>query len=381
MIKIALLALFLLFACPSFAEPRVVIEDPVYDELEGTDLILALIRDGRLREANGLTREREAAARPQESATLLRVRGDLYRAEENWSKAQQAYVRLLQAKELQSQSDLKSRIFESLAQVEYKLNNSKACAEAFAKTRHVLAEDQILLRSRCEFAAGLWQQSWTTLQALAKDSRAGEREKIVLLIRLGLYQQAELTTLQFLKDRPLATDHLGLIEIFAAEDRRDEAFRLLEIARLRFPTNDEVLVAWAQLAHQKGLAMGTAEAFSAAADANPKYHFHAAELFRQLGRADRSLRHALQIRDPLQKLKHKVALAVDQGRFEEIASLEGSILRSELSREDEVNYAVAYALQKRGDSQKAKKFLAFIQGPAFIAKAEALKSSMQVQVR
>lgn len=356
------------------AQGRVIIEEPVYDEYEGLELVEALIRDTRLSEAKGLLHQEESSRPP--SLFLLRLKADLAKAEENWSQAATSYREILERLPRTGEVLLRNRAYESLAEVEFRRQNAKACAESFALVQGKLSENSQLLRSRCEFQIGLWEKAWLSLQQFP-DGPTKDREMLQRYLDMGLFHAAENFVWRRLLNSKSETEHLTLAEILLSHGANEESLRILEMARTRFPLSDEVLVAWAQLAHQKGLAFATAEAFAQASSRNPKYHFHAAELFRQIGRSERSLFHSVQIRDPEQKLKHKVALAVDRGRFEEIASLAGPISRSKLNEDEEIRYAVAFSLVRRGAHQDAEKWLGRISSPAFLPKATALRESLE----
>lgn len=351
---------------------KVVVDDPVYDEYEGDALILALVRDGRLVEARGLLNQRPRKDKDQEQ---LRLQAEIDFAGEDWKAAITNLRQILEAKNPAWDALTISKLREKLAVSLSQTDQAKACALSFDQVTHKLSSDRIVIQTRCLVGASRPNDAWNLL-AKSDVSPILEREKVDLLLKWSLDSVAEDLVLSKIQQNISVTEILQWAELFAGRGKNKPALRILEIARLKAPTQPEVLVAWAQLAHASRFQLATAEAFSLAAASDPKYHFHAAELFRQSGWKSRAFSHAIQIVDGDQKLKHKVALAVDENDYEEISSLAGPIQRSSLLKDDEVKYALGYALLRRGDNTQAIGILQKITNVSLSMKAEALRQSL-----
>lgn len=355
------------FASVGLAAVKVEPIDPSYDEYEGFELAGVLLENGQHEKAYSVLSG--VSEKEKKSAIFFQLTADYFFQIGQFEKARENYLNALSSE--RSDPRDKTLIWPKLAETYFNLKKHQLCAEAFRHSQ-VMVDRHAVMHSRCEFQMGNWRESWQVLQG--KVSIGVVREKITLLLKIHLDREAETRAFESMGREDLSsTDGLGVVDIFLENKRMNSAFRLLEVMRWKFPGNSEVLLAWAQLAYQRGLTLQTAEAFSLAAVGQPKYFYAATELFRQLGRGARSAFLSQFIQDDTERLKAQVAMAVDKSRYVDIATLEGPISRTHLYKDDEVNYALAYSMMKRSDFGSSVKYLDRIQKPEMLTRVLALR--------
>jgi hypothetical protein len=153
---------------------------------------------------------------------------------------------------------------------------------------------------------------------------------------------------------------------------REESLLALETARLRFPKDQDLLVAIAPRYFARGLKRATAEAFSLAALRDPKFAEHAAETLRQSGSQQRSRYFNIFIPGEKERVRQKLALAVEGSRWDLVASMDSLVRRTSLVHDDEVSYALGYSLLRGGEKERARSYLESVRAPGQLAKVSAL---------
>jgi hypothetical protein len=110
----------------------------------------------------------------------------------------------------------------------------------------------------------------------------------------------------------------------------------------------------------------------------PERALDAAELYRRAGAFDRALRMNARVPEAKPKLRQRVGLLVELGRFEEVAALGERVLRAGLASDDTVAYAMAFSAWQVGDFKDAEAWLGRITKAELFEKAAALRKSMAV---
>jgi thioredoxin-like negative regulator of GroEL len=365
----ALLLSILLFATSAQA----FVKDPVYDDLEGYELIQVLIRDGKLDLAwEELKQNKIKNTDPGKYQLLM---GKYYVGKNEWAKALTHFQKAQKQANIQNEADLQT------ARTQFQLKDFAQCQELYNKktTEVLLLENDFILKAQCEHKSKLPQKSWMTLlQGKEKfPSFSIERELISLKATLGMNHEALTDALEWLHGKNvMSSQFMNLAEIFHSQGREEEALMVLEAGRAREPMNAEINLTLSQMYFQKNLLRASAEGFARAAESDNKYYYHAAELHRQLGDVQRSSYYNIYIEDPKEKLKQRIAGLVDIGNFPLIASLESIIQRSELSKDDEIRYALAYSLVREGQIEMPLKYLSQITKPELIEKTTVLRKTL-----
>lgn len=153
--------------------------------------------------------------------------------------------------------------------------------------------------------------------------------------------------------------------------------RFLEAARLKFPASENVVKVLAATYLEQGQPLAAGELMYRASLSNPALKPEAAELFRRAKLYARALAVNAEIGDQSLKLKQRLGILVELGRYAEVRGMEGALTRTRLLDEEEVRYALAYALYKEGDFAAAEGHLAKLSKPDLFRKATELRQSMQ----
>lgn len=349
------------------------VKDPIYDDLEGYDLISALINDGKLELAWGeLKLSKNKSTDPARYHLLL---GRYHSAKSEWGKAIDNFSKAQKNPKTKDNADLQS------ARAHFQVKKYSTCQSLYEKTsvEPLMLESDWILRAQCEFKNKASSAAWSTLtRARVKfASFAVEREWIELQMALQMKHMALTTSLDWLHGKSvMPSQFMNLAEIFHAQGNLDEALTILEAGRAQNPMHVDMNLTLSQIYFQKGLLRSSAEGFARAAEKDGKYHYHAAELQRQLGNMELSRYQNIYITDPKEKLKQKIAAFVDAGNFPMIASLENIIQRSELSKDDEIRYALAYSLVREGQIDQPLQYLSQITKPELIEKTTVLRKTL-----
>jgi hypothetical protein len=93
---------------------------------------------------------------------------------------------------------------------------------------------------------------------------------------------------------------------------------------------------------------------------HPQYHLEAAELYKQARRVDRALRINARVIDQKAKLKQRLSLMLAADHFERIAAMAPVLSRLNLLEDEDIRYALAFALFNTGQLEAAERHLASI---------------------
>lgn len=353
----------------SFAE----VKDPIYDELEGLDLIEALVRDNKLNLA-----EEEFRKTHTRSARSYFLKGRLRYAQEKWAEAAGEFA---SAAHFESDSELKNSISLFHAMSFSRRQMWRECRDRFSQVdrRSMNLESQVLARAVCEKSSGDFSQAWQTLAWAQSqwNSFSVKNEEIQLLLDLKLAHQAQSSAFDWFRAHAgLPSQYQSAAEIFFQRGESEAALGLLELGRLAHPINVDLNLALAQIYFQKNNYGASAEGFVLASLNDNKYSFHAAETYRQMRWFQRSQFWNQFIVDPKEKLKQTMALYIDQAQYPKISALENIIMRSELHKDDELRYALAYSMALNGDVDVPLKYLASIQKPELLEKSSLLRKAL-----
>ena len=276
-----------------------------------------------------------------------------------------------------------SEIHLSRARCAYGAKQCETVLSAFelAGEKSLSDADFFVMRAECA-----WQldRRGDSLQILAEgqrafpDRRGFGRQRIQRLLDLGLYSRAAEVGSEFLQSaEKSADDVLFLAEALLRSGQSKKAIPVLEKARLEFPQEVRFTV---QLAHAWMSAHSPITAgnlFLEASLRDESYARDAAEVFRENGLLHRALRANARILDQKVKLKQRVAILIDLERFEAVSALEPRLSRMELLDDNqELRYALAYALFQVGEHRRAEGHLQKLTEPALFARAGSLRKAM-----
>ncbi len=204
------------------------------------------------------------------------------------------------------------------------------------------------------------------------------RREVFFLMELGLYQEAADRGQQYLKiAEGKEEDFVAIGNALKRARQFDSALVFLESARLKFPASENVVKVLAATYLEAGKPLAAGELMYRASLSNPALKPEAAELLRRAGLHARALAVNAEIADQKLKLKQRLGILVELGRFAEVSGMEDALLRTRLIDEEDVRYALAYALYKEGEFERSEGHLAKLTKPDLFRKATELRQSMQ----
>lgn len=204
------------------------------------------------------------------------------------------------------------------------------------------------------------------------------RRKVFFLMDMGLFKEAAEQGRDFLaRSEGKLEDYVALGNAMRASGELDEAAKLLELAKLRFPADVGVKKVLANTYMDKRQLNSAADLVLEAALLEPALVSEAAELYRRAGRLNRALLLNGQISDQEVKLKQRLALHLELQQFARAAAMETSLRRLGVLEDQDIRYAIAYAQFKTGNFDAAEKHLQTLTRPDLFRKATQLRSAIQ----
>jgi len=205
-----------------------------------------------------------------------------------------------------------------------------------------------------------------------------QRRKVFFLMDLGLFQEAAAQGAVYLeRSEGKLEDYVALGNAMRASGQLDEAAHLLELAKLRFPTDTSVKKVLANTYMDRNELNAAADLVLEASLFDPVLVSEAAELYRRAGRPQRALMLNGQVQNQETKLKQRLALFLETRQFAQAASMDDELRRVGLIGDEDIRYALAYAFFKTGDFAAAELQLQQLTRPDLFRKAAELRSAMQ----
>lgn len=203
------------------------------------------------------------------------------------------------------------------------------------------------------------------------------RRQVFYLIEAGLYQEASTVAREFVRRDDVGPDDYAAIgSALRRAKSLDEAKKLLESARLRWPDNDNLSKALAQVYLEARMELAAAQILSDVAERDPALLPEVAELYRRAGFPMRALALNQRVGDSSKKLKQRVGILAELRRYEQIVAMGDALARARLLDDEDVRYALAYATFRGGDFDGAEKHLSALRRPDLFRKATELRKIM-----
>lgn len=338
-------------------------------------LATVLLRDGHVDRADRVLEQVETEAPAFDRARFETLRGLVRERQGRWAEALTAFDAAVaaggEAPTLQAHR----------AQCAFRLDDCPTTLSALdaageAGRGH---PDLFTMRASCQWRAERPEAAFAALDEGVRAfprNRAFARTRVVWLLELGLHQAA-IEAGRAASDGSLE-DALFLAEALIHGGRPGEARTILEAARLRH--GDADLRLRLQLAHAwlgSGHPVAAARHFEQAALLDPTHARDAAEVYREHGMPGRALALNARVRDPVAKLRQRVALLIDLERYEGVTALEPRLERLGLLEQDEaLRYALAFAWYRAGEPRRAEAHLRRLTDAALFDKAAGLRAAM-----
>lgn len=275
-------------------------------------------------------------------------------------------------------------IFIYLAQVYFGLKDYQRTIDAIGKAGSQVNKDAALLSLKAESYWHLKEtdEAINTLndgqKAFPADFRFLKR-KVFYFVELGLYQEAVRLGREYLqRSKATATDYIALGNALRLSKEYQEALNILEIARLQFPHDEMVAKLLAHTYLDQGKLNSAAFILEQAGLLNPNLQAEAAEIYRRAGRFHKALTLNESISDQKVKFKQRLSILLALKQFERAANMESSLYRTGLLEDQDVRYALAYALFSSGRFPEANKHLDHLKNAELFRKGTELRRLMEV---
>lgn len=275
-------------------------------------------------------------------------------------------------------------VFVFLAQARFALEDFAGTLEALDAAGETADELQgsYLIRAQCHWRMDDRVGAWLALdQGLARYPGQIElmRHRVMLLMEMGLYLQALQDGQELLShEQAGADDHVAIAEALRRGNQIEKAIVVLEVARLRYPHSETILRQLAQTYLDHGWPLTAAQLMHEAATENPALKADVAELYRQAGKLILALHVNAQVEDQVVKVRQRLGILIELGRFEQAVALEPRLSRLGLFEEEAIRYAFAYSLYRVGDLTEAEAYLKGIADPLFYEKSISLLKAIEV---
>ncbi|MEX0916433.1 MAG: hypothetical protein WDZ60_11090, partial [Wenzhouxiangellaceae bacterium] len=236
-------------------------------------------------------------------------------------------------------------------------------AQAYWELENYRAAWDVLARGRAEFP-----------------DRAGDfaRRQVFLLVDQGLYQEAADQGLRFLESGLASGDDAVAIGNALRETGQyRQAAVLLEKARLSAPENVMLGKVLSHVYLDQGSTLAAADVMRTAALYDAELTADAAELYKRSGWLIQALSLNARVIDQPKKLKQRLAILLELKRFEQAAGMEQDLVRVGLLSDEDIRYALAYALFKAGDFVRAEGHLQQLSRSDLFRRAVELRRAME----
>jgi tetratricopeptide (TPR) repeat protein len=361
----------------AMAASPVALAEKADDEVDFLALAALMLRDGNIDRAVTALDQFDQTA---EEADLVRYHTLRGMAHMRRNELEPARDSLLQAA---AAGEAESVVYVYLAQVNYKLEDYRAAIEALDNAGAAVERVPSVYHMRAQ-AHWLLEEAVMALATLDQaaqifpDDSSFQRRKLFYLIDLGLYKQAVEEGRVYLENSAAGLeDYVALGNALRASGELDEAAAFLEEAQLRFPASPDVKKVLAHVYIEREQMSAAADILYKAALLEPDLMGEAAELYRRAGQTYRALTLNSQLTDQTEKYRQRLALYLQLGSFEQAAAMEIPLRRIGMLADEDLRYAIAYALFKTGEFDAAEEHLSALNRPDLFRKAAELRRAIQ----
>jgi uncharacterized protein HemY len=268
---------------PAFAGPRKSTkkfdeDDPLAKAKNLLNVATLLLRDGHLDRAAGVISEIDIQVKGLDLARYHTLSGLIALKRHDFKMA----ARQLALSIKHGQKDKNAYLL--LAQARFGLKDFRGTLDALAHTGELGKSYAgiFLMKAQCHWRLRDRENAWRALRDGIRrfpKSRELVRQKILLMVDLGLYQQATTLGLNYLaRGKAKADDYVAIAEALRRGKQHKKSILILEQAKLQHPQSDLILKQLARSYLDDGKPLAAAELLARAAHRKP-------EISRRGGRA------------------------------------------------------------------------------------------------
>lgn len=347
------------------------------DKVDFLALAALMLRDGNIDRAIIALDQVDVTAEDIDRVRYYTLRGMAHMRRNDLKPARDALLKAIDS------GEAGAVVFVYLAQVNYRLEDYRATIDALDRAGDALARVPSAYHMKAQ-SYWLLEEPVMALATLEQGARVFPddpnfiRRKVFYLVDLGLYKAAVEQGRRYLeRSAGKLEDYVALGNALRASGELDEAARFLEEAQLIFPGSADVKKVLAHVYIERGELSAAADLLYKSALLDPTLMAEAAELYRRAGQTHRALTINSSLRDQPEKLRQRLALYLELGNYEQAAAMELPLRRVGLLENEDLRYALAYALFKTGDFSAAENHLAALTRPDLFRKAAELRRAIQ----
>jgi len=205
-----------------------------------------------------------------------------------------------------------------------------------------------------------------------------ERQRLLVLIELGLFQRARTAARSFFERRQTQPqDWIALAQAMSESGQHDQAVLLLEEANFRFPGVPEVRSQLAAVYLNQERPVTAAEVLRPLAWTDAEKSIFAAELYKRGGQYERAIGMNQRALNQKEKFRQRLSILLDQEKFELAANLYPRLARLGLLEEQPILYALAFAFFQTREFDKAERLLSQITDPELFRQGIAIRQAIE----
>lgn len=275
-------------------------------------------------------------------------------------------------------------IFVYLAQIHYSLKEYPATIQAVKNSSGHIQKNPSLtfLKAQSHWHLKQADEAINTLnkgQSFFPDNFRFLKRQVLYLVQLGLYQEAVRLGRKYLDvSKATVEDYVAFGNALRLSKKFEEASNILEIARLQFPDNEIIAKLLAHTYLDQDKLNSAAFILEQAALINSDLLSEASEIYRRAGRLHKALTLNTGIRDQKVKFKQRLSILLALKQFERAANMESSLYRAGLLADQNIRYALAYALFSSRRFSAAEKHLHHLKDAALFRKGTELRRLMAI---
>ena len=365
-----LLVLALLGAAPVQADSKA-------EDVDYLALAALMLRDGNIDRAIVALDQVDAGAEGIDLVRYYTLRGMAHMRRNEFEPARDALNQAVAA------GEASAIVHVYLAQVNFELKDYAATIESLDRAGAAVARVPSVyhMRAQCYWLLDDPVMALATLDQAAvvfPEDSTFVRRKVFYLVDLGLFKEAVVEGRQYLEGSAgRLEDYVALGNALRSSGELEEAAHFLERAQLLYPESTDIKKVLAHVYIQRDEMTAAADILYQASLLDPTLLGEAAELYRRSGQTYRALTLNSQILDQAEKLRQRLALYLELQNFEQAAAMETPLRRVGLLEDEDLRYAIAYALFKTGEFQQAELHLAALNRPDLFRKAAELRRAIQ----
>jgi len=352
-------------------------EKKTADEIDHVSLAALLLKDGFVNRANDELNQVSLEDETLDLGRYYTLKGLVFTKLGKYAEANEYFSKAL------GFEDVDKALYLYVAQNSFKLENYEDALVAITKAGPIADEKPsvVSLKAECNWRLGKKNEALVVLDAgMKKFNKEWNfyKQRFNYLITLKLYQSALSDAHIYLQNaKPTEKTVLSFISALRKSGDTTKAIELAEEANITFIESAEVTVMLAHLYLDNEMIQAAADLFDQASIEDDKYTKEAAEMMRRAQEFITALYKNSQMLDQKEKVKQRIAIFIEFGAYERIIASRKALERSELIKDENIRYALAYSYYMSAEFDKSEEELKLLTRPDLFSKATELRKNMQ----